>query len=53
MLDQFSHFVACLGETLARANFFLALTAVMQRFQISFDPDTEITDNTVESAILL
>lgn len=40
---------ACLGETLARANFYLILTGVLQRFDIRLDPDTEITDNTIPS----
>jgi cytochrome P450 family 2 subfamily C len=30
---------ACLGETLARVEFFLFLTSVVQAFRIEFDPE--------------
>jgi cytochrome P450 len=37
---------ACLGETLARNNFFLFLTSLFQRFCITRDPKTKESDNT-------
>jgi cytochrome P450 len=39
---------ACLGETLARVEFFLFLTSVVQAFRIEFDP--EIAPSEVENA---
>ena len=32
----------CIGEQIAKDSFFLFLTGIMQRFQISFDPDSEL-----------